>query len=332
MSKIATKGWRYSRCGPIASVLKLDSFDIPVAKDDVVVKIRYAPLHRVDSAIVNGSALGRKINGTLKGFPRIGGSEGVGTVVRSGSAKNLKEGDTVWIAPINGTWSETTVCDANLVHKIDPKHALLAATASNFIVARQLLAQSGASGSVVIQNGGSSLTALAVAALAQESKTTVLTAATQSERFVSAESRLKLYGSSLFPYSSAGSAAMRKAIGSRDARLFLNGVGGRSFNDFVKLLGDDANVCSFGAQNSYGLMWAGSNQIYKQITMRGFFLPRHLKATPYEERQANLDLVLDALAAKNLKYPTEESKGLEGLPTVWDKLFVRGGAKGMLVL
>jgi NADPH:quinone reductase-like Zn-dependent oxidoreductase len=327
MSKIATKGWRYSRCGPIGTTLKLESFDLPVGKDDVVVKMLYAPLHRVDSAIVNGSVLGRnKIIGH-KGFPRIGGSEGVGTVVRSGNSKSVKEGDTVWVAPLQGTWAETISCDAQLVHRIDPKHALLATTASNFVLAQQLL--SGVKGGCVVQNGGSSLTALAVAALAQDINTTVFSAASKGERFSQSQSRLKQVNSQLFEYSPSGARAMKSALNGIDVRLLLNAVGGNSFNDFVKLVGSNGHIVSFGAQNSYGLMWAGSNQIFKQLTFRGFFLPRYLSETQYEVRQANLDSAIRSLSSKGFKYPTEQVK-LDALPQVWDKSFVKGGSKGII--
>lgn len=332
MSKIATRGWRYHRCGPIAQVLKLESFDLPVSKDQVVVKVSRTPLHRVDSAIVNGSALGHK-KATVAAFPRIGGCEAVGTVVRPGASKSVKEGDSVWVAPITGAWAETIVADASLVHKIDPKHSSLATTASNLVMAQHLLSsQRLGAGDVVVQNGGSSLTALAIAALAQDRKLTVISAALPGDRFTSSAARLKTFGSALVPYTSKGALGAKAAMGTKSAALFLNGVGGSSFNDFVKLLGANGNVVSFGAQNSFGLMWAGSNQIYNQLTFQGFYLPRYLQQTPYQDRQHMLDSVLHSLAGKKFSYPIDEVKGLAQLPTVWDKSFVSGGAKGILVL
>lgn len=329
MSKIATKGWRYARCGPIASTLKLEKFDLSVATDDVVVKMKFAPLHRVDSAIVNGSALGRSKKGdVIKPFPRIGGSEGVGTVVRTGNSKNLKEGDTVWVAPQQGTWAETITCDPTLVHKIDPKSASIAATASNFIVAQQLL-DGAHKGAVVVQNGGSSLTALAVALLAKERGVSVLSTASKGERFAQAEARLKAAGSQTFEYNAAGARSLKATLGEKKVNRFLNGVGGKNFNDFVKLVGNNGDVVTYGAQNGFGLMWAGSNQIYNQLTLRGFFLPRYIRDTPYEVRQANLEALLKSIAAAGLSYPTEQVK-LDALPSVWDKTFVQGGSKGII--
>lgn len=329
MSKIATNGWRYSRCGPIGSTLSLQKFDLPVRNDDVVVRMKYAPLHRVDAAVVNGSVLGRSGKTTSpKVFPRIGGSEGVGTVVRPGNSKFVKEGDTVWVAPLQGTWAETVTCESNLVHKIDQKNALLAATASNFVLAQQLL-EGVKGGSTIIQNGGSSLTALAVATLAQERRITVLSAAAKSDRFADAGKRLKLVGSQLFEYSPSGARGMKSALGEKDVRLFLNGVGGNNFNSFVKLVGSNGHVISFGAQNSFGLMWAGSNQIFKQLTFRGFFLPRYLAETPYEVRQSHIDELLRTLSSKDFKYPVEQVK-LGDLPQLWDKTFVKGATKGIV--
>jgi NADPH:quinone reductase len=326
MSQIATKGWRYARCGPIGSTLKLEKFDLAVGKDDVVVKMQYAPLHRVDSAVINGSAIGREK--TVKPFPRVGGSEGVGTVVRCGNSTSIKEGDTVWVAPLQGTWSETITADSSLVHKIDPKNAALAATASNFVVAQQLLDGVYKNG-IVIQNGGSSLTALAVALLAKERGLSVLSTASKGERYAQAEARLKAAGSQTFEYSPAGARALKAVLAGKSVSRFLNGVGGNNFNEFVKLVGNNGEVVTFGAQNGFGLMWAGSNQIYKQLTLRGFYLPKYLRETPYEVRQANLDAVLKSISASGLKYPTEQVK-LDSLPALWDKTFVQGGSKGVI--
>lgn len=335
MKKISTQGWRYSRAGPISRVLQLEKYDLVAKSQDVVVKVTAAPLHRTDTAIINGTALGRDKTG-LAAFPRVGGCEGVGVVVSSGASKTVKEGDTVWVAPLNGMWAETIVVDAAAVHKIDPKFAAtFAPFASNFILAQRLLTGYGRvspTADVIVQNGGACLTSIAVSAFGKAQQKTVVTVASPGSRFSAAAARHKAFGSEVYEYNGKGARAVKKALGGKNVALYLNGVGGRSFNEFLKLVGTNGSVVSYGAQNSFGLMWSGSHQIYKQVSMQGLYLPQYLRSLTYEQRQMQLDFALNAAAEAKLQYPTEKCSALAELPTTWDKVFVSGASKGLLTL
>lgn len=331
MSKVASAGWRYARSGPIGQVLAYEKFDLTPAKDEAVVQMLTAPLHRVDAAVVNGTALGRKrVN--MAAFPRIAGCEGVGRVVHAPAASPVKEGDTVWVAPAHGTWATAIAVPANQLHKIDPAQQQLAATATNFLVAQQLLEGFARlhKGDVVIQNGGSSLTSLAVSALAKSYGVKVLTAATPGERFAEAKARHAKYGSEVFEYNGAGARAMRAAVGKQGAALYLNGVGGRYFDSLLKCAGPMSHVVTYGAQNGFGLFISGSNLIYNEVTMAGLFAPTYLNGLSYGERQTKLDFVLKAVSQAGLAYPTVAAPSLEKLPDVWDDVFVKAGRKAIV--
>ncbi|ORC85036.1 putative nuclear receptor binding factor [Trypanosoma theileri] len=333
MSKFSSKGWCYTRYGPLSRVLKMNSFDLDASKDEVIVDVAMAALHRTDAAVVNGTALGRK-RVSLSSFPRIGGSEGVGKVVSAAGSKNVREGDTVWVAPIHGTWATRIAVNHNMVHKIDPKFAQLAVNASNFLVAQHLL--NGYTrlrkGQVVLQNGGSSITSLAVSALAKTYGVKVLTASSPGERFHGAKERHAKYGSEVFEYNGKGARLARQAIGNTGATLYLNGVGGRHFDTFLSLLGGGGHAVSYGAQNGVGLMVSGSNLIYNEVTMQGLFLPSYLETLSYNERQTQLEFVLAQLSSLGFSYPTTSASSLDDLPNIWDQVFVHGGKKGILVL
>lgn len=337
MSKVASAGWRYARSGPIAQVLSYEKFDLAPAKDEAVVQMLTAPLHRADAAVVNGTALGRKrVN--MSAFPRVGGCEGVGKVVHapaaSSAASPVKEGDTVWVAPIHGTWATHVTVPTSQLHKIDPAQRQLAATATNFLMAQQLLEGFARlhKGDVVIQNGGSSLTSLAVSALAKSYGVKVLTAATPGERFADAKARHAKYGADVFEYNGAGARAMQAAVGKRGAALYLNGVGGRYFDSLLKCAGPMSHVVTYGAQNGFGLFISGSNLIYNEVTMAGLFAPTYLGGMSHQERQTKLDFVLKAVAQAGLSYPTVTAPSLEQLPDVWDEVFVKGGRKGVVTI
>ncbi|KAG5487058.1 hypothetical protein LSCM1_07728 [Leishmania martiniquensis] len=336
MSKVSSAGWRYARCGPLSQVLVYEKFDIIPGKDEAVVQMMMAPLHRVDAAVINGTALGRKrVN--MPSFSRIGGCEGVGKVVRAPAtaataSSPVKEGDTVWVAPLHGTWATTIAVPVSQLHKIHANQVQLAVTASNFLIAQQLL--DGYSrlrkGDIVIQNGGSSLTSLAVSALARSYGVTMLTAATPGNRFAAAKQRHAKFDSDVFEYNGAGTRAMQAAVGVRGAALYLNGVGGRHFDSLLQCTGPLAHVVTYGAQNGAGLFVSGSSLIYNEVTMAGLFAPTYLSALSYEERQTKLDFVLKAIQEAGVVYPMVTAPSLEALPDVWDDVYIKGGLKAIV--
>lgn len=323
----STRAFTYARRGPINSVLKLKKFDVAPAADDVVVQISQAPLHRTDAAIINGTALGRiKNNAEIE---RIGGSEGVGKVVTAGSSKAVKAGDTVWIAPINGCWSEKVAVKPNAVFKIDAAQSDVATFASSLLTAKQLTANV-KKNDIVIQNSGSGLVSLAVSAIAQKKGATVLTTAAAGDRFAAAAQRHKAFGSEVFETNPAGARKMASALTGEKVSLFLNG-GGKYFNDLSKLLTENGTVVTYGAQTGRTLTFAPGPMIYRSITMSSFCLPTALSALSFAEQQALVDETLKFFATEaKLSYPTNVSKGLDGFADVWDTTFVKGGAKGVL--
>ncbi|KEG08999.1 nuclear receptor binding factor [Trypanosoma grayi] len=125
---------------------------------------------------------------------------------------------------------------------------------------------------------------------------------------------------------------MRQAMGNVGAALYLNGVGGRQFDTFLGLLGSGGHVVSYGAQNGVGMMISGSNLIYNEVTMQGFFLPSFLAGLSYSERQTKLDFVLQQLLSAGFSYPTSSAASLDELPRVWDDAFVHGGKKGVVII
>lgn len=338
MSKsISSTGYFYTRAGPLQTVLKKSTQTLTVGANQVVVQVSAAPLHRTDAAIINGTALGRLRPGDAlyKTFPRLGGVEGVGRVVEAGpEARRVKVGDFVWMAPLQGSWADKVVANDNLCHVIKPEQASLAQFAACLITAQQLLSGFGKldKSSVVVQNGGSSLVSLAVSALAREEGITVFTTASPGSRFEKAAARHKTYGSQVFENTPAGLRKLREATGKNQPRLVLNGVGGPLVNELIKSAARGATVVTFGAQHGFGLSWAGSHHYFNDVKHKGFFLPTHIRNAAYEERQAQLDFVLERATKAKLSYPTEVAASLDALPAVWDKMYVDGGVKGLLTL
>jgi NADPH:quinone reductase-like Zn-dependent oxidoreductase len=333
-SAAVASGYRFARFGPIGEVLKLEQFTPVVVNPNaqVIVQPKLAPMHRTEAAVVNGTAANAS-----KAFPKVAGFEGIATVVDSAANATLKNGDWVYVAPSAGaTVGAGLWCTRNVVAAEQLVPVSQAAVASNplvaclscFLTAHGVVeAASLAASDVVVQNGGSSLTSLAVTALCKQRGIKVVTAAAAGPRFAAAEKRHKAAGAELVvPYSAAGARSAAKAIGKGGARAFLNGVGGRPFNDFLKLAAADSSRCvTYGAQSSYGLMWSGSQVVFKNLTIKGFYLPRYLAQLDARARQDKVNAALDLAKALSGQYPVEIVKALDGVPAAWDRLFVEGG-------
>uniref|UniRef100_A0A7S1LQJ2 Alcohol dehydrogenase-like N-terminal domain-containing protein n=1 Tax=Neobodo designis TaxID=312471 RepID=A0A7S1LQJ2_NEODS len=339
----ASKGFRYCRTGPLPSVLKLEAFSASAVdlEKQVLVKMAYAPIHRTDAAIINGTALGRlsptqatatpAVNAGL--FPRIGGHEGIGVVVDAGRSQHLRAGDRVWISPSasTGTWATHVVADSQFVHalptSVDTKSLPLASCATALFAAKQILSRQYAkieAGDVVLVNGGSSLTAAAIVFHAKAAGAQVVAAVAPGSRFAAAKSRLADLGASaIVEYNPKGAREVAKLVGDKRVALFANGVGGPAFNDFARLV--RGTCVTYGAQHGAGIMWSGGHQIFNGMDHVGFFAPRALSKMTLQERDRTFQ---EALSGLEVKYPVEPVKSLEDLAlSAWDTTYLVGGKK-----
>ena len=173
------------------------------------VRMAAAPMHRVDAAIINGTALGKlKKNAaaSMAKFPRVGGCEGFGVVETvTGPELRVAPNDTVWVAPSTfGTWATRTMVPAHLLHRVPQSivaahkiSAPLLSCMTCLLLAHRLVGGFSelSEGDLVVQNGGSSLVSLAVTALAKRKGCRVITAATPGARFAAATERQTKMGS-----------------------------------------------------------------------------------------------------------------------------------------
>ena len=350
---MAAQGYRFARYGPIADVLSLQKFTPALTNPatQVIIEPKFVPIHRTDAAVINGTGAN-----TTNSFPKTAGYEGIAVVADAASnTRGLKNGDWVYVLPslenFAGTWCNKAVVSSNIlvpINKADIDGNPLASALSCFLTAQGLYESAAASNNitdfskndVLVQNGGSSLTSLAVSAIGKQKGLKIVTSATAgTSRFAAAEKRHKAFGQSeLFEYTAQGARKANSKLGFKNgdgARAFFNGVGGSPFNDFMKLAPTSScvscSVITYGSQHSFGLTFAGSNLIFKNISsMKGFYLPRYLSNLSEEQRTQKVQSALQL--AKQLKgqYPVEVVKGLDGLPSVWDKLYLEGGAKGVI--
>lgn len=329
---VACRGLRYARSGLITKVLKVENYSIVPPTNKMVVQVQASPIHRSDAAIINGSAFGfMKKNDPKRligAFPRVGGVEGVGIVVQPDVSHSFEVGDLVWMAPFSGSWADKVSVDPAMCHKILPQHRELAVFGTNLLLAQRLLQGFGRlnSGDVVIQNGGSSFTSLAVAALAKQKGLKVFTAALPGSRFQDTVARHAKFNSTVFEYTAKGLRQMREASG--PAALLLNGIGGPLFNEMLKNVKPKGFAVTYGAQSGPGLLFSGSHFPARLVTHTGLFIPAYLNSLSHAAKQTQLEMVLEAMTRVDFSYPVS-SATLDTFQNTWDRIAAEGG-KGIL--
>eukprot|EP00759_Apiculatamorpha_spiralis_P013944 PhF_6_TR20702/c0_g1_i1/m.29777/K07512/MECR, NRBF1; mitochondrial trans-2-enoyl-CoA reductase len=309
-----TAGYRFSKFGAISSALRLQDWNVadPLS-GTVTVKLLASPIHRADIGVVNGT-----LSGLRSSLPAVAGLEGVGVIEKVGNGVSLKPGTRVWINDFTaGTWCSHINLNPNGVTPIgDDIPVELASMSAVWYTANKLLTQTKLnSGDHVLVSGGSSALAAAVSALGAERKLNVTLACDNEQSLSIAKAR-----TNAVPYTVKGAKALRESLkGSSGVRLFISGLGGPLFNEFMKSVGDGGQVSVVGAQKGYGLMWATSKHFYNDVTLSGFYLPKLLNGTTADQRSQVLSPVYDLIKKKKLVYPTKEftlNNALNGFETV----------------
>lgn len=84
----------------------------------------------------------------------------------------------------------------------------------------------------------------------------------------------------------AHSAEMAKVLGDLPKPvLALNGVGGQSATDLTRLLGNNGTLVTYGGMSKHGVTALTSSLIFKNITLRGFWLTQWTATHSPQERQ-----------------------------------------------
>ena len=316
----------YQSRGPVPQdVIEAVPFDKPeLQQGQVLLELLAAPINPSDVLTLTGQY------GILPPLPAIGGGEGVGKVVEHGPGVTAPEiGQTVLLPFGSGTWATHMVADATalvpLPNEADPIQ--LSMITVNPPTASLLLSEfvDLQEGDWVIQNAansgvGSYLIDLAklrglktVNVVRRESLVEPLLAAGADVVLVDGE----VNGQSLTERVSA-------ATGGAQIRLGIDAIGGAATNRIGDVLAEGATLVNYGAMSGEPCMLHPTNIIFKDITVRGFWLVLWLRtATPADQQalygeltglmaQGKLSTAIDSTyAIKDIKKAVEVAAGEE---------------------
>lgn len=294
---------QYTRRGPVPQdVIDAVPFDRPVlAPGRALVAVLAAPINPSDVLMLTGQY------GQLPPLPAVGGSEGVGRVVELGpQTQGPAVGQTVLLPAGSGTWaSHVVVPAAHLVplpNDADPKQ--LAMLTVNPPTASLLLSDFASlqPGDWVIQNSANSGVGSYVVQLARLRglKTVNLV------RRESAVAGVQAQGGDVVLVDGDDLAErVKAATGGAAIKLGIDAVGGSATMRLAATLAEGATVVNYGALSGEPCVLSPRELVFRDVTLKGFWLARWFRTTPMTQQRALLGELAGLIAVGRLRTPIQ---------------------------
>lgn len=320
---------RYHEYGKASEVLKLETIPLEESNPgEVLIALRAAVIHPSDFGMIAGTY------GRLKDLPAIAGREGVGEIVKLGKgvSANLL-GAMVRIPEQNGVWSQATISRDDELQLIPSNLPVEIATQAfiNPPTAYRLLQDfvDLKPGDWIIQNAGNSAVGFCVAGYARHLGVNCISVVREAERW---EQALKDAGSTVVL--SEGSdyfKSIKEITGGEAIRLAMNSIGGDSVMSLIKALGDGGTVVTFGGMVGEKVRFPTRELIFKDISLRGFWMDRWNRSHTPDETGEMMKAVFELLSRGVMKLPVDEifpfEKALEAI-----KRASQSGRQGKVIL
>lgn len=284
MVKLTMTRAEYSDRGPIPEEqLTLVQRPIPnLSPGDMLVAVRAAPINPSDLLAVTGRY------GLLPPLPAVAGNEGVGDVVAVGQGVSpTRIGERVVIPPGYGTWTTHVVVPAAetwaVSREADPLQ--LAMVRVNPPTAALLLRSfvTLKPGEWVVQNAATSAVGCYVIQLARHWGLRTL-------NIVRRESDIEWLGAegadAVVVDGPELGRRLAAQVGDAKIRLGLDAVGGKATDQIASALAPGGTVVHYGASGGESSRISPRSLIFRDITVRGFWLVHWFRNAPPTEQSA----------------------------------------------
>ncbi|MED6180063.1 hypothetical protein PIB30_006877 [Stylosanthes scabra] len=245
--------------------------------------------------------------------PAVGGYEGVGEVYSVGSAvTSLSPGDLVIPSPPSfGTWQTYIVKDQNVWHKIDKGVPMeYAATITvNPLTALLMLEEFVTlnSGDAIVQNGATSMVGQCVIQLAKSQGIRSINIIRDRDGVDEVKETLKNLGADkVFTESELEVKNLKSLLGDiPEPALGFNCVGGNAASLVLKFLRQGGTMVTYGGMSKKPVTVSTSAFIFKELSLRGFWLQKWLSKEKAVESRRMIDKLLGLVQDGKLKYKME---------------------------
>jgi NADPH:quinone reductase-like Zn-dependent oxidoreductase len=300
---------QYSERGPVPQdVIQAIAFEQPtLTQGQALVAVLAAPINPSDVLMLTGQY------GQLPPLPAVGGSEGVGRVLALGpDTQGPAVGQTVLLPVGIGTWASHVVAPAArllpLPDEADPKQlAMLTVNPPTAMLLLRDFANLQA-GDWLIQNGANSGVGSYVVQLAKLRGIKTVNIV----RRESAVAGVLAQGADVVLVDGDDLAErVKAATGGAAIKLGIDAVGGKATMRLAATLADGATVVNYGALSGEPCIVTPRELIFRDITLKGFWLARWFRTTPLPQQMALLTELAGLIASGQLHTPIQATYGVE---------------------
>lgn len=330
----ASKAVVYEQHGPPDAVCKVVELPpVPIKDDDVCVRMLAAPINPSDINRIEG------VYPVRPPVPAIGGYEGVGEVYSVGSAvRGISPGDRVIPSPpSSGTWQTYVVKEQNVWHKIHKSSPLeYAATITvNPLTSLRMLEDfvDLCSGDAVVQNGATSIVGQCVIQLARIRGVKTINIIRDRVGSDDVKKNLKELGADEVFTESQLEVKNAKSLMADipEPALGFNCIGGNSASSILKFLKYGGTMVTYGGMSKKPVTISTSSFIFKDLTLRGFWLQKWLSTEKSKECRKMIDYLLSLTRDGKLKYEMELVP-FDQFPSALDKALGKLGSQPKQVI
>lgn len=294
---------QYSERGPVPqAVIGALPFERPVpAQGQALVAVLAAPINPSDVLTLTGQY------GILPPLPAVGGSEGVGRVVELGpDTQGPAIGQTVLLPAGSGTWTTHVVAPAArlvpLPNGADPKQ--LAMLTVNPPTASLLLSDFAElqPGDWVIQNSANSGVGSYVVQLAKLRGLKTVNIVRRESAIAGVQAQ---GGDVVLVDGDDLAERVKAATGGAPIKLGIDAVGGKATMRLAGTLAESAVIVNYGALSGEACTVSPRELVFRDVTLKGFWLARWFRTTPQAQQFALLTELAGLIAAGKLSTPIQ---------------------------
>lgn len=295
----------YQTRGPIPQeVIEAVPFDTPELKDDqVLLSLLASPINPSDVLTLTGQY------GILPPLPAIGGNEGVAKVIKHGPNVSSPAIGQIVLLPVgSGTWSTHMVAEAKsliaLPNGIDPVQLSMATInpPTAYLMLNEFVDLQ--KGDWLIQNAANSGVGsylIALAKLRGIKTVNIVRRASLIEPLLAAGADVVLVdgivdGLSLIK-------RVHAATGGAAIKLGIDAIGGEATNQLGETLCDGATLVNYGAMSGEPCSLTPKILIFKDITVRGFWLAKWFRTASKERQKEVFGNVIGLIASGQISTP-----------------------------
>ena len=300
---------QYSQRGPVPQdVIDAVEFELPgpLASGQALVEVLAAPINPSDVLTLTGQY------GLLPPLPAVGGNEGVGRVVELGpDTRGPQPGQTVLLPVGIGTWCTHLVVDAARLMPLPQGDAQQLSMMTVNPPTALLMLRSFVDlqpGDWVIQNAANSGVG---AYLIQLARLRGLKTVNIVRREAAVEGVRALGGDVVLVDGDKLAKRVAEATGGARIRLGIDAVGGDATDHLASCLTEGAVLVNYGAMSGEPCHVSPGSFVFRDITLRGFWLSRWFKQASMEERAQVFGEVATLIAQGKLHARVQATYPLE---------------------